>query len=198
MRPLRGRQPRHGRKKDLETYVGTLHEKLLTDADCRFCGACAEVCPTGTIRYKVREETKDFSKEDQTVPCRGACPAHTDVPKYIRFVKEGNFDAALAVIREKAPFPGTLGLICTHVCELACKRKDVNQAMSIRNIKRYAAEHDSGKYWKGKGKQLPNTGKKGGLPNWPRYTQEEGATMILNNVSRVENDPDRAARAMME
>ena len=148
------------RKKDLETYVGTLHEKLLTDADCRFCGACAEVCPTGTIRYKVREETKDFSKEDQTVPCRGACPAHTDVPKYIRFVKEGNFDAALAVIREKAPFPGTLGLICTHVCELACKRKDVNAAMSIRNIKRYAAEHDSGKYWRGKGKQLPDTGKK--------------------------------------
>ena len=44
----------------------------------------------------------------------------------------------------------------------------------------------------------PNTGKKGGLPHWPRYTQEEGATMILNNVSRVENDPDRAARAMME
>ena len=44
----------------------------------------------------------------------------------------------------------------------------------------------------------PNTGKKGGLPHWPRYTQEEGATMILGNVSRVENDPDRAARAMME
>ena len=148
------------RKKDLETYVGTLHEKLLTDADCRFCGACAEVCPTGTIRYKLREETKDFSREDQTVPCRGACPAHTDVPKYIRFVKEGNFDAALAVIREKAPFPGTLGLICTHVCELACKRKDVNEAMSIRGIKRYAAEHDSGKYWRGKGKQLPDSGKK--------------------------------------
>ena len=44
----------------------------------------------------------------------------------------------------------------------------------------------------------PNTGKKGGLPHWPRYTREEGATMILNNVSRVENDPDRAARTMME
>ena len=44
----------------------------------------------------------------------------------------------------------------------------------------------------------PNTGKKGGLPHWPRYTQENGETMILNNVSRVENDPDRAARALME
>ena len=44
----------------------------------------------------------------------------------------------------------------------------------------------------------PNTGKKGGLPHWPRYTEEEGATLILNNVSRVENDPDRAARALMQ
>ena len=44
----------------------------------------------------------------------------------------------------------------------------------------------------------PNTGKKGGLPHWPRYTEEEGATLILGNVSRVENDPDRAARAMMQ
>lgn len=44
----------------------------------------------------------------------------------------------------------------------------------------------------------PNTGKKNGLPHWPRYTEEEGATLILNNVSRVENDPDRAARALMQ
>ena len=148
------------RKKDLETYVGTLHEKLLKDADCRFCGACAEVCPTGTIRLKEREQTKDFTREDRTVPCKGSCPAHTDVPRYIRFVKEGDYDAAAAVIREKAPFPGSLGLVCNHVCELACKRVDVNEAMSIRNIKRYASEHDSGKYWKGRGKQLPDTGKK--------------------------------------
>ena len=39
-------------KKDLETYVGTLHGKLLKDEDCRFCTACAEVCPTGSIRDK--------------------------------------------------------------------------------------------------------------------------------------------------
>ena len=43
---------------------------------------------------------------------------------------------------------------------MECKRKEVNEAMSIRNIKRYAADHDTGSYWKGKGKQLPDTGKK--------------------------------------
>ncbi len=148
------------RKKGLETYVGTLHEKLLKDADCRFCTACAEVCPTGTIRLKKREATENAAKEDVAVPCRFACPAHTDIPRYIRFVKEGNYDAAAAVIREKVPFPAVLGYICNHLCELSCKRKDVNEAMSIRNIKRFAAEHDTGLYWKGKQKQLPDTGKK--------------------------------------
>ena len=94
------------------------------------------------------------------MPCRTACPAHTDVPRYIRFVKEGDYDAAVAVIREKVPFPNALGHVCSHVCELECKRKEVSEAMSIRDIKRYAAEHDTGRYWKGKGKQLPDTGKK--------------------------------------
>lgn len=155
---LRGVKVLQYQKKELETYVGTLHNRLLMDSDCRFCGACAEVCPTGTIRDKLMNS--EVKKEDAIVPCRAACPAHTDVPRYIRFVKEGNYDAAVAVIREKAPFPKVLGYICTHVCELECKRKEVSQAMSIRNIKRYAAEHETGLYWKNKGKQLPDTGRK--------------------------------------
>ena len=155
---LRGVKVLRYQKKELETYVGTLHNKLLKDVDCRFCGACAEVCPTGTIRDKVIDS--EVKKEDAAVPCRAACPAHTDIPRYIRFVKEGNYDAAAAVIREKVPFPKALGYICNHVCELQCKRKEVNEAMSIRNIKRYAADHDTGSCWKGKGKQLPDTGKK--------------------------------------
>lgn len=155
---LRGVKVLQYQKKDMETYVGTLHNKLLIDADCRFCGACAEVCPTGTIRDKLINT--EVPKEDAVVPCRHACPAHTDIPRYIRHVKNGEYDEAAAVIREKVPFPKALGHICTHVCELECKRKEVNAAMSIRDIKRYAAEHDSGSYWKGKGKQLPDTGKK--------------------------------------
>jgi len=157
---LRGVGVLQYQKKDMETYVGTLHDKLLKDADCRFCTACAEVCPTGTIRDKLQLLDTDRKKEDVVVPCRFACPAHTDIPRYIRFVKEGDYDAAAAVIREKAPFPHVLGLICTQACAKECKRNEVSEAMSIREIKRYAAEHDTGSYWKGKGKQLPDTGKR--------------------------------------
>lgn len=157
---LRGVHVLQYQKKDLETYVGTLHNKLLKDADCRFCQACTEVCPTGTIRDKRQMIQENARKEDVVVPCRSACPAHTDVPRYIRFVKEGKYDEAAAVIREKVPFPQSLGMVCNHVCELQCKRAEVNEATSIRNIKRYAAEQDTGAYWKGKGKQLPDTGRK--------------------------------------
>ncbi|MGM9550008.1 MAG: FAD-dependent oxidoreductase [Faecousia sp.] len=157
---LRGVKVLQYQKKEMETFVGALHGKLLKDADCRFCTACAEVCPTGTIRDKWQEGHENWKKEDKVVPCQFTCPAHTNVPKYVRYVKEGDYDAAAAVVREKAPFPTVLGMICTRACEGACKRNALNDPISIRGIKRYAAEHDTGKYWKGKGKQLPDTGKK--------------------------------------
>lgn len=184
---LRGVRVLQYQKKELETYVGTLHDKLLKDADCRFCGACVEVCPTGTIRDKVMNQ--ELKKEDQVVPCRHACPAHTDIPRYIRHVKNGEYDEAAAVIREKVPFPNALGHICTHTCELECKRKEVNEAMSIRDIKRYAAEHDTGSYWRGKGKQLEDTGKKvcvvGGGPaglTAAYYLRKQGHAVTLKEA----------------
>ena len=158
---LRGVGTLQYQKKDMETYVGTLHDKLLIDADCRFCQACSEVCPTGSIRDKLMMANSDNKpKEEVVVPCRAACPAHTDVPRYIRYIKEGRFNEAAAVIREKVPFPKSLGRICTNVCEFQCKRGNVNEAMAIRNLKRYAADKDTGEIWRGKGKQLPDSGKK--------------------------------------
>ncbi|MDR1902003.1 MAG: MFS transporter [Treponema sp.] len=157
---LRGVDVLQYQKKGMETFVGALQNKLLVDAGCRFCGACAEVCPTGTIRDKKELTAGGVKKEDGAVPCRFACPAHTDIPRYIRYVNAGKFDEAAAVIREKLPFPKTLGRVCTHTCELECRRKEINEAMSIRNIKRYAVENDTCALWKGKGKQLPDTGKK--------------------------------------
>lgn len=157
---LRGVHVLDYQKKGLETYVSTLHGKLLADSDCRFCGACAEVCPTGAIRDKWIEGQEQRTKQDRIVPCRYGCPAHIDIPRYIRLAGEGRYDEAAAVVREKAPFPEILGHICSHACELECKRGEINESVSIRNIKRYAAEHDTGSYWRGKGKQLKDSGKK--------------------------------------
>lgn len=131
----------------------------LKEAGCRFCGACVEVCPTGSIRDKVGVIKEGVTREMALIPCMEGCPAHINVPKYIRYIREGNFPAAAAVVREKAPFPESLGYICTHNCELACKRNHLNEAISIRNLKRFAASQDDGS-WKKYAMRKPATGKK--------------------------------------
>lgn len=155
---LRGVGVLHYNKEGLETKVGTLHDKLLKDADCRFCGACAEVCPTGTIRDMINWSPAE--KKDVLIPCQAACPAHAAVPRYVRLVKEGRFAEATAVIHEKLPFPECLGRVCVHSCEADCRRGSVNEPVSIRNIKRYAAEHTDNSIWQARQKHLPATGKK--------------------------------------
>ena len=141
-----------------EVYIGC-GKDLLADADCRFCGACVEVCPTGALRDKEGLIKTNATREDALVPCRLACPAHTDVPRYLRLIREGRYGEAVAVIREKAPFPLALGHVCSHPCETECRRGCVNEAVSIRNLKRFAAEQDDGA-WKKRGFQKPDSGKK--------------------------------------
>jgi NADPH-dependent glutamate synthase beta subunit-like oxidoreductase len=122
----------------------------LRKSACRFCTACVEVCPTGALI-----DTKPFEE----VPCSKACPAGIDVPRYLRLIKEGKYPEAVAVIREKVPFPAVLGYICLHFCEEECRRGDINQAIAIRALKRFAAENDSG-LWKQRSKKLPASGQK--------------------------------------
>jgi formate dehydrogenase beta subunit len=141
--------------KDGERYIGTAEGKSLAEAGCRFCGACAEVCPSGAIMDK-EELTKGKNRKIALLPCRYTCPAEIDVPGYLRFIGEKNYTAAAAVIREKVPFPGTLGYVCDRPCEDVCRRGEVNQAISIRELKRFAAERDEPAVPKNK----PPTGKR--------------------------------------
>ncbi|NNG00619.1 MAG: FAD-dependent oxidoreductase [Desulfobacteraceae bacterium] len=119
--------------------VGTL-SPTLAESGCRFCMACVEVCPTGAI---VDKGVSAARKTGEIVPCRSACPAGIDVPEYIRLISLGRQDQALAVIREKVPFPGVLGRVCIRPCEQVCRRGRVNDPISICALKRYAA--DAGK-----------------------------------------------------
>ncbi len=133
----------------------------LEEAGCQFCGACVEVCPTGSIRDKlgVFKDDPGLSREMTLIPCMEGCPAHINVPKYIRFIKEGNYPAAAATVREKAPFPETLGYICVHSCELQCKRNHLDGPLSIRNLKRFAASQDDGG-WRSRSFMKAATGRK--------------------------------------
>jgi formate dehydrogenase (NADP+) beta subunit len=73
-------------------------------------------------------------------PCQEACPAGIDVPRYVRYIREGLFEEALAVIREKIPFPFVCGYACVHPCEAKCSRNQFEGPVAIRMLKRVAAE----------------------------------------------------------
>ena len=135
--------------------VGSLGPTLEESA-CKFCTGCVEVCPTGALMDKAVRPGK---KAEDLVPCKEACPAHIDVPGYLRLVAEGKRDEANAVIREKVPFPGILGRVCIHPCEEKCRRGEVNEPISICAVKRYAADGERG-IWKRNSKIVPDTGKK--------------------------------------
>ena len=91
-------------------------------------------------------------------PCSHTCPAGVDVPRYLRLIGQGQFDQALAVIREKIPFPSICGHVCPHPCEAKCRRGQVDEAIAIRALKRFAAESGNG-LWKAKTRIAPATGK---------------------------------------
>jgi len=82
----------------------------------------------------------------RVVDCQWACPAHTDVPEYIRLIAQGRFTEAYLVNRESNVFPGILGRVCDRPCEPACRRGRVeaapdNQPVAICRLKRVAADH---------------------------------------------------------
>ena len=78
----------------------------------------------------------------RVVDCQWACPAHTDVPEYIRLIAQGEFTDAYLLNRESNIFPAILGRVCDRPCEPACRRGRVEEKpVAICRIKRVAADH---------------------------------------------------------
>lgn len=78
-------------------------------------------------------------------PCQAACPAGIDIPNYIALVGMGKYEEALERIREDVPLPGTLGRICEHPCQNACRRAEVDTPVSICTLKRLAYDKSNQK-----------------------------------------------------
>ena len=92
-----------------------------------------------------RMKPTDTSNPDyfhKVVDCQWACPAHTDVPLYIRLIAQGDFNDAYMENRKSNVFPGILGRVCDRPCEPACRRRRVeDKPVAICRLKRVAADH---------------------------------------------------------
>ncbi len=75
-------------------------------------------------------------------PCTVSCPAGVNAQGYVTNISEGKFEEALEVYRRVTPFAGVLGRICTHPCEAECERKEVEEPIAIRSLKRFMADYE--------------------------------------------------------
>jgi len=80
------------------------------------------------------KETRPYS------PCRGACPAHTDVQAYVGLIAQGRYTEAFEVITSVNPVASVCSMICHHPCEQSCRRCAVDEPLAVRHLKRFAIE----------------------------------------------------------
>jgi len=122
---------------------------------CTGCGDCTEVCPVdkpsewdASTRarkaiYRAFPQAVPISfliDKNDRAPCVQTCPAGTNVQGYVALVKQGRPLEALRLIMERLPFPGSLGRVCPAPCEADCRRKELDEPIAIRGIKRFAAD----------------------------------------------------------
>jgi len=118
---------------------------------CTLCGRCAEECPVGNsniakaIHYGSRRSLPGRPVIDKRREplCQANCPLGVNVQGYVALTKVGKFTEAYNLIRRDNVLPGICGRICTHPCEMACRRSELDQPLAIRDIKRFLADHEA-------------------------------------------------------
>jgi len=78
-----------------------------------------------------------------TAPCTDMCPAHVDIPAYIEGVRDMVFTDSLAATRQTMPLAHTCGRVCPHPCEDACRRMNLDEPISIMELKRLGADYET-------------------------------------------------------
>ncbi len=137
-------------------HVGIRQRARYVDPDkCTGCGDCEAVCPVGVpnvFNEGLSERHAIYLDYPQSVPrvyavakkdrppCNLACPAGINVQGYVAMVKAGKYREAIEIIMKDMPLPGVLGRVCVRFCEEKCRRRELDEPISIRELKRFAAD----------------------------------------------------------
>ena len=78
-----------------------------------------------------------------TAPCTDMCPSHVDIPAYIEGVRDLRFDDSLKATRQTMPLAHVCGRVCPHPCEDACRRTNLDEPISIMELKRLGADYET-------------------------------------------------------
>jgi heterodisulfide reductase subunit A-like polyferredoxin len=124
---------------------------------CNACGDCVEACPVslpnefdramGTRKAIYRPYPQaipnvfGISKAGSPAPCKAACPAGVNAQGYVALIAQRKFKEAYDLIFERCPLPAVCGRVCQHPCQTDCNRKDVDEGVSVRDLKRFAADY---------------------------------------------------------
>lgn len=117
---------------------------------CTGCGRCMEICPLQDSEHPPLSRSPayrpsraiDLDKR-KLCACREGCPLGVNVQAYMALATASRFEEALEVIKQDNPLPGICGRVCHHPCEEACRRNDLDQAVAIRDIKRFLADYEA-------------------------------------------------------
>ncbi len=148
--------------KEVSGYIGNYTVRIrrkpryVKEGICTGCDECAKACPVSMPSewdetlgdrkaiYRSFPQavpiTYCIDKKDRA-PCVITCPAGVNVQGYVQLIARGKYKEAVQLIMERLPLPGVLGRVCPHPCEAECRRKEVDEAVSIRELKRFVADH---------------------------------------------------------
>ena len=147
---FRGIADGHGKKEDLEK-IRSIAEKIKDGSKCQI-GQTGFVPLLQAISFFGPEFDRSIAegrkvkpgeyRTSVTAPCMSVCPTQLDIPKYVEAISEGRFTESLAAIRENTCLAGTLGRVCVRPCESNCRRANIDEAVSIKSLKRFAADYE--------------------------------------------------------
>lgn len=148
---------------EVSGYLGNFKVKVrrkarYVDEDkCTGCGDCDKACPVQVPdRYNANLKThaaiyREFpqavpnvfqiEKRSGAPPCHASCPAGVNVPGYVALISNGRYKEAVELHKQCNPLLSICGRVCNHLCEGACNRKEVDEPVSIRNLKRFIADY---------------------------------------------------------